>query len=298
LAWVVVVAACFTSIMIGTLRPGSKKVDLSSPAPLVLALGDSITHGLVSHDWVGDMRLAYPSIAFINTGVCAHTSYRVLQTARATQLHKPPELVVIMVGTNDALSMLSPLAHKFYHDQGHLPDDAPTSARGALSAYARNLGATISHAKRVLRAKKVVVVSPPPLGNGRVAAELPKGTVWGDLAQHPSEMVRRVARQARLVALRHGAAYIDLHGELLRRLLRHPHPGPTFNPVVSTMLWQFVNAMCVKYLPGMTFNRVSWYPFMHDLIHLNQRGAQVLTDGLVPWLSKIDAAGARAAAAA
>ncbi|KAG8462999.1 hypothetical protein KFE25_001772 [Diacronema lutheri] len=267
---------------------GPSSVHHGSPRPLVVALGDSLTHGVVSHPWLADLASRFKRVKFLNTARCAHTSHAVLGTARSLTLHKPPDLVLILVGTNDAISALSPMSRKFYVDRGHLPADAPTALRGTLAAYERNLGALVTHARRALRAKKVVVISPPPFGNGRSARALPTGSIWGDLVVQPNVAARLVARRAALVARRRGAVYVDLHAALSRQLAREPlREAEYFNASAWQLGRQILRAPLVRFVPGLTFNRLSSTPYLHDHLHLNGRGAQLLVDALAPLVARL-----------
>jgi lysophospholipase L1-like esterase len=250
--------------------------------PLVLVLGDSISHGVVSHNWLRDMARAHPALKFVNTAIPGHTSHTVLQTARALRLPRPPALVLVMVGTNDVMSALSPGARQFYVDAGFLPPDAPVGAQQGLRGYARSLDAIIRHAKTALGARHVVVISPPPFAGGRdTAADATSGSIWGRFEHQPNELAKRAAQSARAVAWWSGAAFVDLHAELASRLRALGQPGAPFVATPWQMARQMVNAALVKFVPGLTFDELSAYPFHHDAIHLNGRGAKVLQDLLV-----------------
>lgn len=269
-------------------------VHVGSPRPVVVALGDSLTHGVVSHNWMRDLKEQFPRVNFVNAARCGHTAHAVLKVARSLKLHKPPELAIILVGTNDALAAMSPGWRSFYVKSGHLPADAPARLGDALAAYERNLNHLVSEARAGLGAKKVVIVSPPPFGNGRSSGALPKGSAFGDLERQPNDLARQVARRAARVARWRGAHFVDLHAALSKRLAREPQqPGTDFTGSAAQLFRQLYRAVAVAYVPGLTFNRLSSTPFLHDHIHLNGRGAEVLREGLDPIVAAVAARGGR-----
>lgn len=286
IALLVVVVAAFLSTLVDVMGDppfdAPKSIHSGSPRPVVVALGDSLTHGVLSHNWMRDLREHYfRRIKFVNTARCGHTSHAVLATARALKLHKPPELAIILVGTNDALAALSAGSRSFYTKLGSLPADAPASLRGALAAYERNLDQLVTHARKGLGAKRVLVISPPPLGNGKSAPTLPTGSIWGEFEHQPNDVVKQVARRAAIVAWRRRTEYLDLHAELSKRMAKEPEdPSLYFNATPGQMAVQIPRGVAVQWVPGMTFNRLSSTAYLHDHIHLNGRSAQIIFDAV------------------
>eukprot|EP00302_Diacronema_sp_CCMP2436_P039436 CAMPEP_0180013282 /NCGR_PEP_ID=MMETSP0984-20121128/17423_1 /TAXON_ID=483367 /ORGANISM="non described non described, Strain CCMP 2436" /LENGTH=301 /DNA_ID=CAMNT_0021935605 /DNA_START=1 /DNA_END=906 /DNA_ORIENTATION=+ len=292
-ALIAVIFGCMGYVIVSTSHPPSVDplgaVDPASPRPLVIALGDSLTHGLFSHAWLADLKHAYPHLQFANTAMNGHTSHTVLQTARSLKLHRPPAVVLVLVGSNDALYSLSPKARDFYMEQGKLPVGTPAGLPAALAAYERNLGDIITHARKQVEAKEVIIISPPPFG-GNVTRDLPSDSFLGALEHSPHDAVKLMARKARHVAWRRGATFIDLHELIDKRLREQTDRGPPFVLSVSQFSRQFFVATIVSFIPGLTFNRMSHTLYSHDWIHLNQRGAQVIADALKPILGRIRAA--------
>ena len=69
---------------------------------IIACIGDSLTHGNIGQSWVDYLREEFPNDIFLNEGINANTAWQVLQR------HEPifkckPDLIILMIGTNDAL---------------------------------------------------------------------------------------------------------------------------------------------------------------------------------------------------
>jgi lysophospholipase L1-like esterase len=264
-----------------------------SPRPLVLALGDELTHGVSSHNWMLALKQAHPGVKLVNLARSFSTSHTVLTAARALELPKQPELAIVFAGTHDALAALSPSARAWYVKWRLMPADAPTELHGALDAYAHNLAATIAHLRSpAVGARRVVVVSPPPFGSARDAAEPPTASYWGALAAQPNAVVAEVATRAALTAKQHGCAYVDLHAALAARMASEPPPPPraehlTFTPSFARLFAHLPFTFLTQYL-GIGWDELSFAPFTHDLVRLNSRGAAVVLELVEPVVAEVE----------
>ena len=71
-----------------------------------MCLGDSITEGVGSADWVANLRhqVGTQGIQFVNAGVAGDLSWNVLQRLDAV-IACDPDIVTLLVGTNDVAAV-------------------------------------------------------------------------------------------------------------------------------------------------------------------------------------------------
>eukprot|EP00437_Effrenium_voratum_P047818 CAMPEP_0181524090 /NCGR_PEP_ID=MMETSP1110-20121109/68246_1 /TAXON_ID=174948 /ORGANISM="Symbiodinium sp., Strain CCMP421" /LENGTH=334 /DNA_ID=CAMNT_0023654799 /DNA_START=51 /DNA_END=1055 /DNA_ORIENTATION=- len=134
------------------------KLGKKTSSPIV-CLGDSITRGNLSADWVGALRESQEGFV-LNAGVnmqCSQNIQRRIDEVIACQ----PSHVTVLVGTNDLKAALSPAEGFLYKVFGDLPE-VPS-----LESYER----TLADIKQRLTdaGAQVALVSPPVLVNKRAA---------------------------------------------------------------------------------------------------------------------------------
>lgn len=148
----------------------------SSP---IVCLGDSITRGNLSADWVGSLRDEWQGLV-LNAGVNMQCSQNIQQRIDEVIACKPSH-VTVLVGTNDLKAALSPIEGYMYQVFGDLPE-VPS-----LETYEKTL-TDIKH-RLVQAGAQVALVSPPVLGED-VQSEANKR------AAEFAAVVRKVAESA------------------------------------------------------------------------------------------------------
>lgn len=150
----------------------------------VICLGDSLTRGNLSADWVSALRqqlqdgLAGSTV--LNAGINMQCSKNIHQRIDEVVACKPSH-VTVLVGTNDLKAELSPVEGFMYKVFGRLPE-VPT-----LDSYEKTL---LEIREKLLAAgARVALVSPPVLGED-VASEANKR------ASEFAAVVKRVAEGA------------------------------------------------------------------------------------------------------
>jgi lysophospholipase L1-like esterase len=95
---------------------------------LVACLGDSITRGQVSADYVArlEQRFAARGFQFVNAGVNGNLAWNVLQRI-GDVVDRKPDVVTLLVGTNDVNATVDRLRESAYRRRQHIPR-APTLA--------------------------------------------------------------------------------------------------------------------------------------------------------------------------
>mmetsp|Transcript_9096 Transcript_9096/g.20707 ORF Transcript_9096/g.20707 Transcript_9096/m.20707 type:complete len:403 (-) Transcript_9096:140-1348(-) len=158
----------------------SKKEPAPAVAPPVICLGDSLTRGNLSADWVGSLRqnlmdkLGEPAVV-LNAGVnmqCASNVRKRLDEVIACK----PSHVTVLVGTNDLKAGHSEVEGLMYKVFGKLPK-VPT-----LDDYRTDL---VEIRDRLLEAGAcVALVSPPVLGEDINSPENQRAAAMAATVQH------------------------------------------------------------------------------------------------------------------
>lgn len=107
----VVAWTCFSLYNKATRLPENRPEAVSSQAvdtdkKVVVCLGDSLTHGRVSHNYVDELDERFPDdYMFVNAGINSELAFNVLQRIE-TVIALKPEYITVLIGTNDALGTL------------------------------------------------------------------------------------------------------------------------------------------------------------------------------------------------
>ena len=94
---------------------------IKNDKPVVVCCGDSITHGHIGYDWVGNLRKNDDSKIYINAGINADLTWNLNQRIDDIIKHDP-DYVTILIGTNDAIgSQPVKLIQDYYIQTKNLP---------------------------------------------------------------------------------------------------------------------------------------------------------------------------------
>ena len=226
---------------------------------VVVCAGDSITHGRVSVNYVDILsrRLSPRGFTFVNAGVNSELAWNLgLRLDRIIRCD--PDVVTVLIGSNDANATLSASAEHRYMKEMGLP-------RKPDSAWFRdNLGAICDRLKAGTHAR-VALLSIPPMG------EEPGSAAYVRAAEY-SRIIREVAAA-------HGVDYLPLNETMTRQIeargvtpevLYRGDPEPTMYRVLAR-----------HYLLRQSYDDISdsyRFLFLTDLLHLNTRGASTVAD--------------------
>ncbi|PJZ79606.1 SGNH/GDSL hydrolase family protein [Leptospira meyeri] len=222
----------------------------------IVFLGDSITHGRVSYDYVASIA-KHPSLVdyqVINEGINSRLTVQILeQLENLKQLN--PDIVFLLIGTNDLKATLSEEEYNRYANLWKLKDPVTEES------FVRNLTKIIQTIRKETKAK-LVVFSPPVLGE--------------DPNSIPFQRSKRFAELTKEVVTKEKAIYKPLHETLAKGLeeskqsFRKPYLQSTWG-----MYWTILRYYSTT---------ASWddlgdsngYYYLTDAIHLNERGGKIL----------------------
>ncbi len=228
--------------------------------PVLLCLGDSITHGRIGADWVSPLAEDLPGWQLVNAGVNSETAWAVRQRLEGALACKPTR-ATLLVGTNDVLASLSDDWGRSYVRAGGLP--GPPSLQG----YERELRGLVSDL--CLASVEVALVTLPPLGDDPTSVEA------ASIDAH-NGVVRTLAEERGLVLL-------DLYTALAENRGGGQALGTERGPVLKAIS----AAAFGHYARGRSWDevrRLAGWSQTVDGIHLDDVSAHVLGELVRGWM--------------
>lgn len=233
--------------------------------PTVVCIGDSITHGRTSSDYVALLqeRFRPKGYRFVNAGCNGELAYNVRQRLEAV-IDCRPAWITLMVGTNDVYAALSTAnAHETMEQMG-LPE------RPNRDVFRRYLTEICLHLRNASGAP-LALMSLPPLGE--------------DPAHRAFQMTADYSRIIQAVAHETGNTYLPVHERMRAYLECQPdQPGPSFDAYRDGM------GMAVKirrFLLKQSFDTISrknGFSLLTDFFHLNNAGAALVADAVAEFI--------------
>ncbi|GBF50767.1 hypothetical protein LPTSP4_22940 [Leptospira ryugenii] len=236
----------------------------------ILFLGDSITHGRVSYDYVQSLagRFDPNQYSLINEGINSRLSQQIWELTDAV-VKLSPDLIFIMIGTNDAKASLNKEEYDRYRSLWNLKEPAN------LESYTNHLDAICKKLKEETKAR-IVLVSIPLLGE--------------DSASIPYKVASQYALAVKSIALKHNVGYIPFFETLeikWEEKFSKEKKGRAYETNVWPMYWTILKYYSTTY----DWNQLSdanGYFFLTDGIHLNERSGQILEAFIYKEIHKKD----------
>ncbi len=223
---------------------------------MLVCAGDSITHALVSADYVSLLEhdLAPSGVEVVNAGFSGDLAWNLLQRLGDVVACRP-DVVTVLIGTNDVAAHIDDSWRDNYLKAQRLPQH-PT-----LDWYADNLRAIVDRLHTETSAR-VVLIEIPPLGEDLTSAD-------NDRVRSYNEIVRSVGAET-------GVTVLALFDHLAAALAEHPGSTP-FDGTKKAM----VRAAYRRVLRRASYDEIADREGLHvlsDHVHLAERGARVVAD--------------------
>ena len=230
---------------------------------LVVCAGDSITHGVMSANYVDLLRdhQGGDGYEFVNAGINGNLAWNVHRRLDDIVACRP-DAVTLLVGTNDVLATLGPPWEAMYRRQQHIPV-TPT-----LGWYRENVGAILGRLLAETDAR-VAVLDLPPLGE--------------DVHSEINQRVLEYNAALREIAAAAGVEVLSLHDHLLA-LLPAVHTPRPFEGRRNLM----GSALARRLVLRRSWDEVSeahGLALLTDHLHLNDRSAAVVAELIAGWLA-------------
>ena len=260
----------YVSKIISTLPDGRAEDYLNKQSQsnnkIVACIGDSLTHGNVGQSWVDYLRLEFKDTIFLNEGINANTSWQVLQRLEPI-LECKPDVIILMIGTNDALGSFDVNSGLRYKRNNKLPE-VPT-----FDKYKEYLPKII---ERLSVSSKVAICTLPPIGENKESK----------VNQHVNQFndfIKIVAKQKNIHLL-------QVSDSLWSDIDSRTYPLEIdYNPKSIPLLRRIFGGIFHHYLFKKSWNDIAeskgqWILF--DQIHLNERGANIVFNLVKSFISK------------
>ena len=259
----VALGTCYSIYRKATRLPDNRPAAVLNQAPeagqkVVVCLGDSLTPGRVSHNYVDELDERFPDdYLFVNAGINSELAYNVLQRLDTVVALKP-DYIIILVGTNDALGTLGEKSARRYVRKWNLPQ-APDR-----NWFRTNLLQIVARLKKETRAD-IALLSLPPITE--------------DVAHPGYIQARNYSQDIRTIAQEQHLAYLPLNEILTSAIEGETRENqPVFRGPERTLMYK---ALLSHFLLGHDWNRIAadnGFLFLTDFIHLNAKGAGIVVD--------------------
>ncbi|MFW9789349.1 MAG: SGNH/GDSL hydrolase family protein [Candidatus Thorarchaeota archaeon] len=234
---------------------------------VVVLLGDSITHGRIGVNYVDMLkdRLGDEEFIFINAGINSELAWNNLQRIDDV-VRCEPDIVTVLVGTNDANAAMAEKTMKSYIRRMKLP------RKPDIEWYRESLIAIITKLQSATNAK-VALLSIPPIG------ENPSNLVFEKSTEY-SKVVRDVATE-------YDVTYLPLHENMVDYLRE--------NELTAAYPYEGYYVGIIKTIMSHYLLRRSWddiakrsgFSLHVDYLHLNTHGAQMVADLIFEFIRSI-----------
>jgi lysophospholipase L1-like esterase len=225
----------------------------------VVCIGDSITHGRVSANYVDLVagKLDTKRYVLVNAGINSELAYNVLQ--RLDEIIKcKPDFVTILIGTNDANGTMSE------KNAARAVKDMKLPQKPTPEWYRENLTAIVKKLKAETEAK-IALLSLPPIGE-EIDSEAYQRTVKF------SKIIREVSQAE-------GVTYLPLN-ERITKYLKEENQVPALTYEKGWMGVMY-KGIFLHFLFGKSFDDLSesnGFLIVTDFLHLNNRGAEMVAE--------------------
>ncbi|MFW9992585.1 MAG: SGNH/GDSL hydrolase family protein [Candidatus Odinarchaeota archaeon] len=244
-----------------------RKGPASKDKRVIIAIGDSITHGRIGTNYVNILKERFngkKSFEFVNAGINSELAWNAVQRLGEI-INCNPYIVTILIGTNDANAALGPENMKDHVKRMKLPRD-PTR-----DWYRKMLTILATRLKQETRAR-IALLSLPTIG------EEPGNRVFIQSTEY-SAIVKEVAERT-------GCSYIPLHEKMVAYLNENPSkPKYPYEKGRTEMIKTIVR----YYLFRKNWDAIamkSGFELHIDYLHLNSRGASMVADLIEEFIEK------------
>lgn len=227
---------------------------------VVVCIGDSITHGRVSYNYVDllSQRLGGSGFELVNAGVNGELASDVLQRIEEV-IRCDPDFITILIGTND---ISASLGRKDFRRA--MRSTEPAGMHGHEGHFRVNLAKICSQLRANTKAK-IALVSLPPIG------EEP-----GHVAYLKATRYSKVIKE---VAIKEGLDYIAVH-ETMTDYLKKKNTRPNLR-LNHNLLYIMYKGILLHYVFGQSFDEISrsnGFVLLTDFLHVNSKGAEMIAD--------------------
>ena len=238
----------------------------STNKKIIACIGDSLTHGNIGQSWVDYLREEFPNDVFLNEGINANTAWQVLKRIDPI-LECKPDLIILMIGTNDALGSFDIDSGLRYKKNNNLPE-VPS-----FEKYREQLPELIN---KIGLSSKIAICTLPPIGEN----------IDSLINQH----VKKFNDYIKVIADDKNLSLLPVSDSLWLEIESRSYQLKSdYNPKSFPLFRRVFGGIFHHYLLKQSWNDIAkakgqWILF--DQIHLNERGAEIVFKLAKKFISK------------
>ena len=232
--------------------------------PVVVCCGDSITHGHIGYDWVGNLRKNDDSKIYINAGINADLTWNLNQRIDDIIKHNP-DYVTILIGTNDAIgSQPVKLIQDYYIQTKNLPQ-VPS-----IEWFEEQIEIFVDKIKKNTSAK-IAITTLPWLGQQGDVSII-------SVIKNHNKIIKRIA-------LKYNLSILDLFSKFKEQI-----SSSNSVPYTTSELRRLrgLRAVILHYVFGWSWTKIGEkykLQLLCDHIHLNEKGGNLMEQLAKEFLS-------------
>lgn len=237
---------------------------MENAKPVIMAcLGSSSTAGKgQAYDWIGELkrRPRNKGISFRNFGVGGDLAHNALQRLPAVLACRPSR-VVVLIGGNDVLALISKTARRFFRISKHIPTEpSPEWFRENLRTIARRLKIEVP--------ATIALCSLPLIGEDPASVN-PFQRELNLRIEEYSAIIKEIAREE-------SVGYLPVYEMMLAQIVATP--GRAFTSFRFLPFYRDAFRVLVLGKSPDEVARLNGWRFHTDGVHLNSRGGMIVAD--------------------
>jgi len=244
----------------------AKFIRHSQDSTLVVFVGDSITHGTIGADYTTLVaeKLNNQNHEYVNAGINGELAWNVMQRVDEI-IRLQPDILTLMIGTNDAMGSLSPKDAKLYRRSKGIPQDPSIDwHREMLTLLVRRLQQETT--------AKIALISIPILTEDPTHAAFTRSV-------EISDAIRDIANQF-------SVSYLPFNEKMVEFAQSNPS-NPRF--VFEKKLEGMLKAIFKHYIFRRSWDRISsdsGFNMVIDHVHLNTMSANMVADSIIDFIKQ------------
>ena len=244
----------------------SKELSLKS-GRVIACIGDSLTHGNIGECWVEGLRNEYSGDTVLNEGINGDVVWQVQKRIEPILACKP-NIVILMIGSNDVMASFNKKSGERYRRNNKLPE-VPT-----FVSYQKLLPKLIDS---LSASSKVAICTLPPIGENKDSLV--------------NNHVNKFNKFIELTANNKNINLIPVSSLLWDDLSKRTYPVKSdYDPNSLPIIRRIYGGMMHHYIFKKSWDEIAkskgqWLLF--DQIHLGERAAKILFNATKKYISSV-----------
>ena len=234
---------------------------------VIACIGDSLTHGNIGDCWVETLRNEFPEDIFLNEGINGDVVWQVQQRLEPILACKP-DIVILMIGSNDVMASFNKKSGESYRRNNKLPE-VPT-----FESYQKLLPKLIDS---LSASSKIAICTLPPIGEN-------KDSIVNNHVNKFNKFIELTAKNKNITLLP--------VSKLLREDLSiRTYPSRSdYDPSTLPIIKRIYGGAVQHYIFKKSWDEVAkskgqWILF--DQVHLGERGAKIVFNIVKKYISSV-----------